>query len=184
MASATGTSGWGGKWVAVCLVVATCAGCRGCTEDKEAAPDARVAQPTMPPGMLMPAQGGEASASAGNDVWGNWDSSKGGAWVELQNARPGDEADRKEFTHWNDDSWFVSLDVMTQLHEPFARALPGFDLFLPRLFPPEALVKLADELAAYGRTAGGDLAGTANELARIVTIAAAKKQSLWVLGPP
>ena len=123
MASATGTSGWGGKWVAVCLVVATCAGCRGCTEDKEAAPDARVAQPTMPPGMLMPKPGADAEATSASADAGAFRVArgiKGGAWVELQNARPGDEADRKEFTHWNDDSWFVSLDVIAL--EPYFRA--------------------------------------------------------------
>ena len=73
---------------------------------------------------------------------------------------------------------------MTQLHEPFARALPGFDLFLPRLFAPDALARLAEELTAHARTAGGDSAATARELAPIVTLAASKKQSLWVLAPP
>lgn len=109
---------------------------------------------------------------------------KAGAWVELQYARPGDDAERRDFTHWIDDSWFVSLEAMTQLHEPFARALPGFDLFLPRLFGPDALARLADELTAHARTAGGESAVTAIELARIVTLASSKKQRLWVLGPP
>jgi len=125
-----------------------------------------------------------ARASAGGGAWRVARGIKGGAWVELQVARPGDGADRREFSHWNDDSWFVSLEAMTLLHEAFARALPGFDLFLPRLFPPDALVKLGEELAAFGRTASGDIAKTANDLAQIVTSAAAKKQSLWVLGPP
>jgi hypothetical protein len=35
---------------------------------------------------------------------------------------------------------------MAVLHEPFARALPGFDLFLPRLLEGEALGTLRIEL--------------------------------------
>ena len=101
---------------------------------------------------------------------------KSGAWVELQVARPGDDVERREFTHWNDDSWFVSLDAMTALHEPFARVLPGFDLFLPRLFTPDALARLADELDAFARSrATGTLATTARELAAIARSAAAKR---------
>lgn len=122
----------------------------------------------------------DAGAAAGRVVRGR----TSGAWVELQYARPGDAVDRRDFTRFRDDSWFVSLETMTMLHEPFARALPGFDLFLPRLFAPDALARLADELAAHARTSGGESAMAASELARIVTLAASKKQSLWVLGPP
>lgn len=188
MASATGTNRWVGKWVAAGAMVVACGGCRGCAEDREAAPDAYVAQPTMPTGMLLPVEGAQAEAGAGAGVGAGAlrvaRRIKAGAWVELQIARPGDSADRREFTHWNEDSWFVTLEAMTLLHEPFARALSGFDLFLPRLFPPDALVKLAAELAAFGRTASGESGRIASDLAQVVTSVAAKKQSLWVLGPP
>lgn len=189
MASATGTKRWVEKCAAAGLLVVACSGCRSCAEEKgaDAVPDARVAQPTMPTGMLMPAgasagAGASASAGAGASA-GVVRGRKGGAWVELEIARAGDDAERREFTRWNDDSWFVSLETMTRLHEPFAKALPGFDLFLPRLFAGDALVKLGDELAAFARSASGDAAKTANDLASIVRSAAAKKQSLWVLGP-
>jgi hypothetical protein len=137
----------------------------------------------MPTGMLVPASVA-AGVEAGADGSGVARHIKAGAWVELQKARPGDEADRREFTHWSDDSWFVSLDAMTALHEPFARVLPGFDLFLPRLFTPEALGRLGDELDAFAGGAAGELAPTARELASVARSAAAKRQSLWVLAPP
>jgi hypothetical protein len=192
MASATGTKRWIEKCVTAGLLVVGASGCRSCTEDRsaDAVPDARAAQPTMPTGMLMPAASAGAGTSAGPSATAGATPGavargmKGGAWVELQIARAGDEADRREFTHWNDDSWFVSLEAMTQLHEPFAKTLPGFDLFLPRLFAPDALVKLGEELAAFARSTSGDAAKTANDLASIVRSAAAKKQALWVLGPP
>ncbi len=142
----------------------------------------------MPTGMLVPAavsasSGSATAAEAGAHGGGVARHMKAGAWVELQIAHPGDADDRREFTHWNDDSWFVSLDAMTALHEPFARALPGFDLFLPRLFTPDALVRLADELDTYARGASRDLATTARDLATVARSAAAKRQSLWVLVP-
>lgn len=186
MASATGTKRWVEKCAAASLLVVGCSGSRSCAEEKgaDAAADARFAQPTMPTGMLMPAV--TAGASVGAEA-GVVRARKGGAWVELQVARAGDDADRREFTRWSDDSWFVSLEAMTRLHEPFAKALPGFDLFLPRLFAPDALAKLGDELEALAlaRSTSGDTATarTAGDLAPIVRSAAAKKQSLWVLGP-
>jgi hypothetical protein len=188
MASATGTKRWVENCAAAGVLVLACAGCRSCAEDRsaDAVPDGRVAQPTMPTGMLMPPASASAStsastsAAAGGVVRGR----KGGAWVELQIARAGDEANRREFTRWNDDSWFLSFDAMTRLHQPFAKALPGFDLFLPRLFAPDALVKLGDELAAFARSTNDDAAQTANDLASTVRSAAAKKQSLWLLAPP
>lgn len=192
MASATGTRRWVEKCAATGLLVVAASGCRSCAEDRsaDAVPaDARVAQPTMPTGMLMPAASAGAGASAAPSATAGATPGavargmKGGAWVELQIARPGDEADRREFTHWNEDSWFVSLEAMTRLHEPFAKALPGFDLFLPRLFAPDALVTLGDELAAFARSTSGDAARTAHDLASIVRSAAAKRQALWVLGP-
>ena len=108
---------------------------------------------------------------------------KGGAWTELQLARAGDRADRVDFVHWADDSRFVSLEAMTLLHEAFGRALPGFDLFLPRLFSPDALTKLATELDAFAARSSGELANTARELASFARVTATKGQSLWVLGP-
>jgi hypothetical protein len=108
---------------------------------------------------------------------------KSGTWTELQRARPGDRADRRELQRWGDDSRFVSLDAMTLLHEPFARALPGFDLFLPRLFGPAALAKLATELEAFAKRSRGTIAATASELGALAKDLAQKDESLWVLGP-
>jgi hypothetical protein len=139
----------------------------------------------MPTGMLIP--GPSASAGAGADAGVGAMSVarrvKGGAWTELQVASLGDTADRAEFQHWRDDSRFVSLEAMTAMHEPFARALPGFDLFLPRLFSAAALVRLGAELDAFAPRSTGDLAATARELATLAREMAAKDQGLWVLGP-
>lgn len=108
---------------------------------------------------------------------------KGSAWVELQVARSGDTAERKAFEHFRDDSRFVSLEAMTSMHEPFARALPGFDLFLPRLYEPSSLAKLATELDAFARRETGPASATAREVASLARESAARGQSLWVLGP-
>jgi hypothetical protein len=108
---------------------------------------------------------------------------KGGAWAELQVAQAGDTAARTNFQHWRDDSRFVSLEAMTAMHEPFARALPGFDLFLPRLFSLDALLTLSVELDAFAQRSSGELATSARELAAIAKDARAKGESLWVLGP-
>jgi hypothetical protein len=143
----------------------------------------------MPAGMLMPVEGGGASsaadagAGAGPSAMRIARGMKSGAWTELQIAKPGDVAGRTEFQHWRDDSSFVSLEAMTLMHEAFARALPGFDLFLPRLFGPEALVKLGAELDAFAQRSSGELAVTARDLAQLARDTAAKSQSLWVLGP-
>jgi hypothetical protein len=75
----------------------------------------------------------------------------GGAWAELQIAGANDSSDpntRNPFDHWQSDSRFLSLDAMTLLHDPFARASPGFDLFLPRLLDVAALGRLRTELAS------------------------------------
>lgn len=167
--------------------VGSVAGCRSCAEDRGSAPavDAGPAQPTMPQGMLVPAaeraDGGETDAGGTMRIARGV---KGGAWTELQVARPGDTAQRTDFQHWRDDSWFVSLEAMTQMHEAFARALPGFDLFLPRLFGPDALAKLAGELDAFAasHSSSGDLAATARDLAQLARTTAGRGQSLWVLG--
>lgn len=170
------------RWALLMVLAATNAlgGCRSCNEDKgtrEAVPSG----PTMPKGMLVPSDAvAPASTTASLRIARNV---KGGPWTELQVARPGDRADRKDFHHWRDESSFVSLEAMTLLHEPFARALPGFDLFLPRLYPPDALTKLATELDDFGKRADGSIAETARELATQARETAAKGASLWVLGP-
>jgi hypothetical protein len=135
--------------------------------------------------MLMPVESGAADPSAAPAA-GNLRIARhvrGGAWTEIQVAAPGDTPARKDFQHWRDDSVFLSLEAITLLHEPFARALPGFDLFLPRLFGPEALAKLATELEAFAKRSSGPINETAIELSALARSSAAKGQSLWVLGP-
>lgn len=155
--------------------------CRSCGEDKERG-GPTVSGPTMPPGMLVPSDAPAAPAPATSSlrVARNM---KAGPWTELQVARPGDRADRTDFQHWREDSAFVSLEAMTLLHEAFARALPGFDLFLPRLYAPPALAMLAAELEAFASRADGPIASTAREVATLAKETAAKGASLWVLGP-
>jgi hypothetical protein len=159
-------------------------GCRSCGGDKERAGEggAALSGPTMPPGMLVPTDAPSAAASSAPNLR-LARHVKGGAWTELQVAPRGDRPGRMDFQHWRDDSTFVSLDAMTLLHEPFARALPGFDLFLPRLFGKEALLKLAAELDAFAARSAGEIAETARELAGIARDHAAKGADLWVLGP-
>lgn len=160
------------------------AGCRSCVEGEGAAVDAGPAPPKMPIGMLMPVDASTAPDDAGAGAMRVAHGMKGGAWTELQRARPGDTPDRTDFQHWQGDSSFVSLEAMTLMHEAFARALPGFDLFLPRLFAPDALGRLAAELEAFApRAANADIAAAARELAQLARGAAGKGQSLWVLGP-
>ncbi len=162
------------------------AGCRSCAEERASAVDAGPAGPTMPAGMLMPldAAGAGTGTGAAADGMRVAHGIKGGAWTELQIAQPGDAPARTNFQHWRDDSSFVSLEAMTLLHEAFARALPGFDLFLPRLFTPDALLLLAAELEALAlRVANPPLAATARQIAQIARTAGDKGQSVWVLGP-
>jgi len=160
------------------------AGCRSCDAPGTGAAEAAPAGPTMPTGMLVPGAAPSAAASAGASALRLVHHVKGGAFTELQVARPGDRADRADFEHWRDDSSFVPLAAMTLLHEAFARALPGFDLFLPRLFGGEALARLASELDALAAQAQGqgDLAATAREIAALARATAAKGSALWVLG--
>lgn len=160
------------------------AGCRSCADEPGGAADVGPAPPAMPLGMLMPVDAAGAATGTAAGAMRVARGMKSGAWTELQIARPGDTAERTEFQHWRDDSSFVSLEAMTLMHEAFARALPGFDLFLPRLFAPDALVRLAAELEAFApRAANADVATTARELALLARGAAGKGQSLWVLGP-
>ncbi|MBX3188040.1 MAG: hypothetical protein KF819_13545 [Labilithrix sp.] len=122
------------------------AGCRSCDERTVARTDAS-AQPSMPTGLLLPPPSAP-SGDGGADLRIARDA-KGGPYAELQVAAEGDRPDKKGLERWKSDSRFVPLDAMTILHEAFARALPGFDLFLPRLFSPEALARLSSELVAF-----------------------------------
>lgn len=71
---------------------------------------------------------------------------KSGEWAELQAAAPSDSPDRTTFEHWRADSLYLSIDAITLLHDAFARSLPGFDLFLPKLYEPSRLPLLRKEL--------------------------------------
>lgn len=169
-------------WSAALLVaVLTLAGCRSCSDGHGRDGDAGgISGPTMPTGMLVPSDApsaatpGAPSLRLARDV-------KSGPYVELQTSRPGDRADRLDFQHWRDDSQFVPLEAMTLLHEPFARALPGFDLFLPRLYSPEELVRLAAELDGFAKSSQGEIAMTARELATFARAVAEKGSGLWVI---
>jgi hypothetical protein len=155
----------------------TVGGCRACGVEKSGERDATAMGPTMPPGMLVPTDAPSAQASPPTDLRVARHV-KEGAFVELQIARPGDRESRRDFERWRDDSLFVSLPAMTLLHEPFARALPGFDLFLPRLFGGAALAILAAELDAFA----GRASSAAREIAELARVTAAKGDALWVLG--
>ena len=113
----------------------------------------------MPKGMLAPAPDAPPSTAPSNvrERLAIARHRTGGEWTELQIARPTDAPDRVAFDHWRPDSRFLSLDAMTLLHDAFARALPGFDLFLPRLFDGAALRRLQTELTAL-RTQLGTIA--------------------------
>ena len=166
---------------ALLAVALTVGGCRSCSDERGRGGDGgAVSGPTMPTGMLVPsnAPSGAASSAPGLAVARN---RKSGTWVELQIARSGDRADRRDFQHWRDDSLFVPLEAMTLLHEPFARELPGFDLFLPRLYTSEALAKLAAELDAFASRLQGEIAATAREVAAFARSVAEAGGGLWVL---
>lgn len=158
-------------------------GCRSCDDEKAAPSQRGAAGPTMPTGMLVPQSTGDGGGAARGEAMRIARGVKSGAWVELQAAAPGDEAGRRTFDRFRDDSRFVSLEAMTKLHEAFALALPGFDLFLPRLFGPDALTKLATELDALAGRSAADIVGLARELAGVAREHAQRGQSLWVLGP-
>lgn len=102
----------------------------------------------MPAGMLSPTSDAAAKPRSLRLEKGI----KAGSWVELQIAEPKDEPSRTAFEHYRDDSRFLSVDVLAVLHKPFASALPGFDLFVPRLFSGERLARLIDELAELDKT--------------------------------
>lgn len=135
-------------WLSLLLALGV-AGCRGCSgAAQDVAPEA--SGPTMPVGMLTPLPDAAPPAPPGSpaDRLSMARGKKGGEWAELQIARPGESPERTSFERGQPDSRFLSLDAMTLLHHPFARALPGFDLFLPRRFDGAALGRLRVELAA------------------------------------
>jgi len=147
------------------LLTVLFAGCRcgpASIADSDAAPPTADG-PIMPRGMLGTASAALEPAADAVTKLSIARGKKGGEFAELQTATAGDAPDKTDFTHWKADSIFLSLDAMTVLHDPFARSLPGFDLFLPRLFGPTALGRLKTELATL-RT----------QLAPMQTVAAAK----------
>lgn len=139
------------------VLVLVLGGCRACDTPSHGPAEAGGAGtipsgPHMPAGMLSPSA---TPSDAGAKSRASLKLEKGvkaGSWVELQIADPKDEASRSTFDHYRDDSRFLSLDVLAVLHKPFASALPGFDLFVPRLFAGEKLTRLIDELAELDKT--------------------------------
>lgn len=121
------------------------AGCRCGEPAREEAPS----PPAMPSGMLAPLPAIPPRVDA-VEALSMTRGKTAGEWIELQLAATNDVPDRRTFERWLPESRFLSLDAMTLLHDPFARALPGFDLFLPRLLDPPALARLDAELVAFG----------------------------------
>ena len=108
-------------------------GCRACGPSDE--PDAS-AQPAMPKGMLAPAASGAAASEAKVLLTpGKEGDSDQGA------PPPADAHPRGEHE--------TSLSLVVLLHEPLARAKPGFDLLRPHYFDAEALRRLESELVAF-----------------------------------
>ena len=137
-----------GLLVLLVLGLSGLSGCRGCSDATESSAPAASA-PTMPVGMLVPLPGTaarDAPASPAERL-SIARGKKSGAWAELQVAPANDGPDRTAFERWRADSRFVPLEAMALLDGAFARALPGFDLFLPRLFDRTALGRLRAELA-------------------------------------
>lgn len=110
----------------------------------------------MPPGMLTPLPSAASASPPGSpaDRLSMARERRGGEWAELQIAQPGDSPERTSFERGQPGARFLSLDAMTLLHDPFARALPGFDLFLPRRFDGAALGRLRLELATMKAQVG------------------------------
>jgi|GEM_PF-3065826 len=185
--------------------VGTTAACKSCDVrpagpgdggDDPAVAEGPHVQPTMPEGMLLPGAGGGGGASGegGSDRGASGGGAsaapgvrtarrvKAGPYAELQPAAAGDRPSRRDLASWSDASLFVSLEAMALLHEAFARALPGFDLFVPRLLGPDALRVLAGELAPIER-AGGPAASAAREVAAYADELAKQQRGLWVLTP-
>jgi hypothetical protein len=101
----------------------------------------------MPRGLLVPLPDAGASPGPGATPAERLRIARGLArgdgWVELQVARANDR-----FEPSDPNARFLSIDAMTLLHDAFARASPGFDLFLPRRLDAAALSRLESELGA------------------------------------
>ncbi len=130
------------------LVTAGCQSCSDARDATEASPRSGTSGPTMPVGMLAPLPDAAPPPAPGAAERLSMARGKtAGEWAELQVARANDGPDRRAFERWQPDSRFLSLDAMRLLHDAFARALPGFDLFLPRHLDGAALGRLRAELA-------------------------------------
>lgn len=125
-----------------------CPACRACDGADSVVVDAG---PPMPSGLLVPQPSSAPPPSiASDELFVLARGKTGGAWAELQLAPPGPDgggARPAARVRWQSDSRFLSLEAMAFLHDPFATALPGFDLFVPHFFDPAALLRLAAELA-------------------------------------
>jgi hypothetical protein len=162
-------------WVLGPLVLLTAlSGCRGC-EGAPAHEAQEASGPTMPTGLLTPpaplpvpaTDSPQKDAAAGLSLG----TVKTDGAVELQVAQSNDAPDRTSFERGLRGSRFLSLDAMPLFHDAFAKAAPGFDLFLPRLLDGTALGRLRAEL----RDLRGRVASTSN-------LAAAKAQ--WAAVAP
>jgi hypothetical protein len=105
----------------------------------------------MPTGMLTPLPDAPPPPPPGTPAerLSVLRSRPGGEWIELQVARPDDRPGRADFTRGDPESRYITVDVARLLHDPLSRALPGFDLFVPRLFEPGALGRLRGELLVF-----------------------------------
>jgi hypothetical protein len=133
--------------------------------------------------MLVPLDAAEAPApppfAAARGIHG-----PSGVWVELQHAKPGADPNELPTVHWRDDSLFVPVTALTgPLHECFARALPGFTLFVAQRFDPNALGRLATELEVYARASSDPLGPIATDLAKYARAAIDTGTAVWVTTP-
>lgn len=131
---------------ALVILLAATNGCRGCGSPEDPPPPAG---PPMPSGLLAPSLVPAPSASgavgiAPAELFALAREKREGAWAEIQLAA---DAGAPPRPRWQTDSRFLSLEAMAFLHDPFATALAGFDLFVPHFFDPSALFRLAGELA-------------------------------------
>ncbi len=113
------------------------AGCR-CDDGSRAKVDAG-AQPTMPTGMLAPATSSSAAPSA-----------RGPKLLAVTRVRTTetvvieiDGAPRET------SASFTYADAIALLHEPLAQTMPGFNLMIPRPFPPQTFSLLQAQLGAF-----------------------------------
>lgn len=170
--------------LALALLLACGSGCRGCAEGaREEAHE--VSGPTMPVGLLVPVADG--GGTTGNEPASGFSFRRGpkpagSGWIELQIARTNDTPDRSTFERGLADSSYLSVDAAMALHDAFARALPGYDPFVPRLFDSAALARLVTELADVKRGARPELERTVEQLSALAEGTANQGRGLWVLG--